>query len=580
MSIDRITPLAFGLYHSPGVNALLVGSGVSSGAGIKTGWEITCDLIVKLAAAEGTKCTEGPEAWFATKYGQKPDYSALLEQLGRTTAERQQILYRYFEPTPDERDRGEKLPTKAHRAIADLVADGNIRVIITTNFDSLLEQALEARAVTPVVISTPEAVQGALPLAHQKSVLIKLNGDYRDTRIRNTESELAAYEAPFASLLDQILDEYGLIVCGWSAEWDHGLRAAIERRSTRRFSIYWTHRGVLGRRVSELAQLQGSSLIQIRDADEFFEKLSGLVSGLHQSGRSRPESISALTAVTKRFLSESKWMIDLDDLVHEETESAYRLLEEYNNEVLNAIRTPTVTAIFDRYRSILERLQAVLICGTAWGGNRTAALCAKSIERIGSSSSTTPRQLGDHLSHYPVAFLLYSAGVTAMAESRLESLATILTRPQLREFDSIDPLLAELEWPGLNESAMKISGLERHTCALASHFFQVLREPLRRIVPDDADYDVKFETYECVQALVFSDLYERAGPSTRSPWLLPGRHNERYQQRPQRSVLRKLHADSLSHPPRDDSLYKAGLFGGLPDRYRRATESVAKLLGP
>ena len=123
-----------------------------------------------------------------------PDYSDLLDQLVKTPAERNQLLREYFEPNEDERERGVKVPTEAHNAIARLVADGFVRVIVTTNFDRLLEKALEPVGVTPTVISTPEAVEGTLPLQHNRCSIIKLHGDYLDTRIKNTPEELADYD--------------------------------------------------------------------------------------------------------------------------------------------------------------------------------------------------------------------------------------------------------------------------------------------------------------------------------------------------------------------------------------------------
>jgi hypothetical protein len=58
---------------------------------------------------------------------------------------------------------------------------------------------------------------------------VKLNGDYLDTRIKNTPEELSGYHPSIDRLLDRVLDEYGLIVCGWSADWDTALRRAFER---------------------------------------------------------------------------------------------------------------------------------------------------------------------------------------------------------------------------------------------------------------------------------------------------------------------------------------------------------------
>src|ERR1022692_4844100 len=55
---------------------------------------------------------------------------------------RMQLLRGYFEPSEQEREEGRKLPTAAHRAIAQLIAKGYVQVVVTTNFDQLLEQAL------------------------------------------------------------------------------------------------------------------------------------------------------------------------------------------------------------------------------------------------------------------------------------------------------------------------------------------------------------------------------------------------------------------------------------------------------
>jgi hypothetical protein len=52
----------------------------------------------------------------------------------RLPAERQQLLRGYFEPTEEEAEQGIKSPTPAHKAIAELVSEGYVRVVLTTNF--------------------------------------------------------------------------------------------------------------------------------------------------------------------------------------------------------------------------------------------------------------------------------------------------------------------------------------------------------------------------------------------------------------------------------------------------------------
>ena len=174
-----------------GVYALLLGSGVSRAAEIPTGWEIVVNLLGKLAAADGNSADVDSEQWYRQKYGESPEYSSLLDRLARAPAERQQLLRPYFEPTDQEREDGLKQPTAAHRAIAQLVAQGFVRVIITTNFDRLVEKALEDVGVTPTVLSSPDHVKGALPLIHTRCCVFKVHGDYQDTRIRNSPTEFS-----------------------------------------------------------------------------------------------------------------------------------------------------------------------------------------------------------------------------------------------------------------------------------------------------------------------------------------------------------------------------------------------------
>lgn len=105
--IDPVLSLAFSLHNNKGTYALLLGSGVSSAAGIPTGWNVVLDLVRKVAAAsgEGAKADVDPAAWYHERYGEQPNYSALLDQLAKTAADRAGFLRGYVEPNEDERER-------------------------------------------------------------------------------------------------------------------------------------------------------------------------------------------------------------------------------------------------------------------------------------------------------------------------------------------------------------------------------------------------------------------------------------------------------------------------------------------
>lgn len=65
------------------------------------------------------------------------------------------------------------LPIVSHPVGVELAAKGHVKVILTINFGKLAERALEAAGITPTVISTPDAAEGASPLQHARCTVIR-----------------------------------------------------------------------------------------------------------------------------------------------------------------------------------------------------------------------------------------------------------------------------------------------------------------------------------------------------------------------------------------------------------------------
>jgi NAD-dependent SIR2 family protein deacetylase len=180
-----------------------------------------------VAALQKSNCKADPEGWYEEQFGKAPNYGDLLQDVYKTANSRRNFLKNHFEPNEDDVNQHRKGPMPAHRSIARLVQSGFVKVIITTNFDRLIERALEEIGVVPVVISTPDAAKGAPPILHNNCTVIKVHGDYLDTRIKNTPGELSEYSGEIDKIIDRVLDEFGLIICGWSGEWDTALRAGL-----------------------------------------------------------------------------------------------------------------------------------------------------------------------------------------------------------------------------------------------------------------------------------------------------------------------------------------------------------------
>lgn len=315
-AISPLVSLATSMHAQPGVYALLLGSGISTSAGIPTGWGVVTELVARIAALQGggetvEQARKDPESWWNENGAGNLGYSALLEQLASTPAARQGLLSSFFEgDTPD----GEVIaPSRAHHAIAALVKRGAVRVIVTTNFDRLTEQALEAAGVSPQVISRPEAVNGMMPLAHAPATVVKLHGDYKDLGTRNTPSELSAYPSEWTELLTQVFEEYGLVISGWSAEWDNALVHALES-ARHRYPLYWDARSARKENARRLLSARSGVIVPAADADELFVELAENLDALDRMSAA-PLTTALAVARLKKYLPDPVRRIDVHDLI-------------------------------------------------------------------------------------------------------------------------------------------------------------------------------------------------------------------------------------------------------------------------
>lgn len=356
------------MHAQPGVYAVLLGSGVSTGAGIPTGWGVVKELVGRVAAASAPNddaaarlAWDDPEGWWAAHGDGHLGYSMLLQQLAPTPAARQGLLADFFEPNDDEREEGLKQPSRAHQAIAELVKRGYVRVIITTNFDRLMEQALEAAGVSAQVISRPEAINGMAPLAHSPATVVKLHGDYKDIGTRNTPVELSEYPPEWTQLLNQIFDEYGLLICGWSADWDDALVASLEGASNRRYPLFWDARSSRGENARRLLNARAGWSVPSPSADDLFAELLGSLEALERL-ESPPLSTAMAVARLKRYLPDPVRRIDLHDLVMQFVDEIVAQIAAQPTSAPQ-MTYETLQEIYEGYFRSMEQLAQLLITG-------------------------------------------------------------------------------------------------------------------------------------------------------------------------------------------------------------------------
>ena len=507
--VDDLTQLAFSIHEGPGVFALLLGSGISRAADIPTGWEITTDLVRRVALGKGVLEQADWAQWYRDETGEEPNYSKLLEELGHAPAERRAILHSYIEPTQEDREQGRKIPTKAHHAIAEMVSSGHIKVIITTNFDRLLESALRECGIEPTVISSVDGLAGAEPVAHSTCYILKLHGDYRDARILNTSEELGGYPPEYEALLDRILDEYGLIIAGWSGEWDQALRAAFLRAPNRRYSTFWTARGSIGTGAGDLVAQRKARVVRITGADSFFVSLADRVKTLEETRRQNPASIDLLLASVKRLMVSPEDHIRLQDLIAAEVSKAIEILSQPELAPPSRWDGETIKHYAARYEAALEPLACA--CGILgrWGDDHEFSLVVDVLKSLNAHAAAITSGNTSYLGFrsYPVVLVMTFYGVALTRAGRLATLHRLLISSLKREHQEPRRLCDSMflwawEDGGADEIWRQIDGLDRHLAPLSEHLFHLLKEwSPSRFLPLTSDISLVYERFEILASL-------------------------------------------------------------------------------
>jgi len=507
-------------------------------------------MIERVATLSGEDTHDNPAKWYKDRFGKEPGYSDLLDMLAKTPAERRAILHEFFEPTDEERDDGIKMPTVAHRAIAELVRNGFIKVVVTTNFDRLMEVALTDVGIVPTVISTADATNGAAPLVHQKCVVVKIHGDYLDDRIKNTEDELASYDPAMDAYLDRILDEFGLIVCGWSGEWDQALRAAFERCKSRRYATFWAARGKLGARAEKLLTLRGGHLIEIDGADKFFAQLQEMVDGLKDSKASHPLSVSAQVSAIKKFVAVPEYRVRFHDVLVDEASRVRAYFESGYTMEARPVDTTTIKARFEAYDASTSGLQHMLFAAAHWAEAYNFASIRQSITKLVPSNRRDGMTIWLEMNKYPAAVCFYAASYGAMAGGNWP-LFKHLVEGRLTHSGREENVLEHLGAIAVvaSEIGNALHPQKRYT-PISDHFIGLFGK-----LSKTEDIERDFERLEVLLALQYLHASKTGGSYT-----LRGRFVWNHSGQSIQIVQQEIERDGDEWAP-----LKAGLFGGTKD---------------
>lgn len=220
--------------------ALFLGAGCSVSSGIPAAGElVTTKWLPRLRDVRAPDEPD-PEQWAARVLkagGYDPDepataYGLVMEELFKAEGDKQQEV--------DALCSG-KVPSFAYGVLAQLVAGygGRFNVVLTTNFDDLVEDALFYYVNTRPTVILHESLALFIRSTPTRPLVVKLHGDHR-LAPRNTNLETAAIQKDIRESVANLLRDRGVIFVGYGGH-DRGIVDMLKMLPGQAlpFGVYW-----------------------------------------------------------------------------------------------------------------------------------------------------------------------------------------------------------------------------------------------------------------------------------------------------------------------------------------------------
>ena len=141
-------------------------------------------------------------------------------------------------------------PSYGHMALATLMHAELVRIVWTTNFDALVADACAkvydtTGALTTADLDAPNLAEQVI-VGERWPLEVKLHGDFRSRRLKNTDDELRHQDQRLRQALIAQCQRFGLVVAGYSGRDDSimdTLEEAISSRGAFPSGLFWLHRG-------------------------------------------------------------------------------------------------------------------------------------------------------------------------------------------------------------------------------------------------------------------------------------------------------------------------------------------------
>ena len=245
----------------------ILGAGASKSSGIPTGAELASQWLHEI---EEDLDKDQLKAWLEEEDIDKNDPASFYHQIFAKRFEIDyQAGYDFFEEIMEKAE-----PSCGYSFLAEILAQGKHDIVITTNFDSLTEDALFIyTSKKPLVIGHSD-LAGFINIQLQRPQVIKVHHDLFFSP-QNTEDETGHIDEKLERGLQDIFKSYIPIVIGYGGN-DGGFMEVLEEVLDPNKGIYWCFTGKEHPKgkIEELVIDKRGCFIPITDFDELMVLLS------------------------------------------------------------------------------------------------------------------------------------------------------------------------------------------------------------------------------------------------------------------------------------------------------------------
>lgn len=198
-----------------------------------------------------------------------------------------------------------------HRALAELAKRGILRVIVTTNFDTLIERAFK-EAQLPLQVIT--AANAETAITHESgTVLLKIHGSVTDSNslVDTVSQKIRGLSRPIRSHLEQLFQQYHVLVLGYSgADLKFGKDyLAFSALGPHSKGVTWLNRPGTNpppEVVEILTRLESLATLETGALPDFFDRLGiSLQASPHRADETLQEEVDQRTrSRVRRFYDE------------------------------------------------------------------------------------------------------------------------------------------------------------------------------------------------------------------------------------------------------------------------------------